>query len=737
MDHEPKTPKLYGGTVETGLSAKKNADIEKAKISKVKPKKIDIESPDTLINRELSWLSFARRVLALAEDPDIPLLERVKFAGIMGMLYDEFAMKRMGGLKRKIEKRKKKRKKKLSPDGLTAEKELQACRKELNKQVQLVSRLLQDELRPALAAAGIPILEYTQLNDQQQAQMQRYFLESVEPILTPLAVDASHPFPFISNLGLNLAVEVKETKKKRNRFVRIKVPANRPRWVPLPDNAGFVPLEQVIASNLKLMFPTAAGLDCYLFRVTRGAKDDPWEHVDLGDDDTELAPGCIVGMVTAELTARKFAGVTRLQMSAGTPKKLQSWIAEQLNADSQEIILAEGLLGLADLMAFQAEGYPELRDPPHEPVTHPRLRQLNRADPTEIFTEIRRGDILLHHPYHSFDSSILHFLQCAAIDPQVLAIKLTIYRTSSQSPIIQALLEAARQGKQVVVLVEITARFDEAPNIAWGRLLEREGVHVAYGMERLKTHVKLALVVREEEDGIRRYVHVGTGNYHEGTARIYEDLGILSCDRELGANVAALYNELTGAMPSPGYGKLMVAPHNLRENFTELIRREAKHSQEGRPAGIRAKMNQLQDTRMIRELYRASQAGVPISLNVRGICCLRAGVPGLSETIQVFSTLGRFLEHSRIYRFENGGDPEFFIGSADWMQRNLNRRMETITPVNDPQLKQELEDTLLVYENDNCSAWDMRPDGNYIQRRPQKGQKSLAAQEVFIDSIGK
>ncbi|MGD2022983.1 MAG: polyphosphate kinase 1 [Desulfobacterales bacterium] len=737
MDHEPKTPKLYGGTMETGLSAKKNAGIEKAKISKAKPKKIDIESPDTLINRELSWLSFARRVLALAEDPDIPLLERVKFAGIMGMLYDEFAMKRMGGLKRKIEKRKKKKKKKLSPDGLTAEEELQACRKELHKQVQLVSRLLQDELRPALAAAGIPILEYTQLNDQQQAQMQRYFLESVEPILTPLAVDASHPFPFISNLGLNLAVEVKETKKKRNRFVRIKVPANRPRWVPLPDNAGFVPLEQVIASNLKLLFPTAAGLNCYLFRVTRGAKDDPWEHVDLGDDDTELAPGCIVGMVTAELTARKFAGVTRLQMSADTPKKLQSWIAEQLNADSQEIILAEGLLGLADLMAFQAEGYPELRDPPHEPSTHPRLRQLNRANPTEIFTEIRRGDILLHHPYHSFDSSILHFLQCAAVDPQVLAIKLTIYRTSSQSPIIQALLEAARQGKQVVVLVEITARFDEAPNIAWGRLLEREGVHVAYGMERLKTHVKLALVVREEEDGIRRYVHVGTGNYHEGTARIYEDLGILSCDRELGANVAALYNELTGAMPSPGYGKLMVAPHNLRENFTELIRREAKHSQEGRPAGIRAKMNQLQDTRMIRELYRASRAGVPISLNVRGICCLRAGVPGLSETIQVFSTLGRFLEHSRIYRFENGGDPEFFIGSADWMQRNLNRRMETITPVNDPQLKQELEETLLVYENDNCSAWDMQPDGNYIQRRPQKGQKSLAAQEVFIDSIGK
>jgi polyphosphate kinase len=541
--------------METGLSIEKNAGTQKTATSKEKPKKIDIESPETLINRELSWLSFARRVLALAEDPDLPLLERVKFAGIMGMLYDEFAMKRMGGLRRKIEKRKRKKKKKLSPDGLTAEEELHLCRDELHQQAHQVARLMQEKLRPALAKAGIPILEYSQLNDQQQAQMQSYFLESVEPILTPLAVDASHPFPFISNLGLNIAVEVTATKKKRNRFVRIKVPANRPRWVPLPDNAGFVPLEQVIASNLKLLFPKAAGLEYYFFRVTRGAKDDPWERANLADDDVELAPGCIIGMVTDELTARKFAGVTRLQVSADMPKKLQGWIAEQLNADLSDILLTEGLLGLSDLMGFQVVGYPELHDPPQVPVTHPRLRQLDFADPAEIFSEIRRGDILLHHPYHNFDSSVLHFLQSAAVDPKVLAIKLTIYRTSSQSPIIQALLEAARQGKQVAVLVEITARFDEAPNIAWGRLLEREGVHVAYGVERLKTHVKLALVVREEKNGIRRYAHIGTGNYHPGTARIYEDLGILTCDRELGANVAAVYNELTSATPSPGYGK--------------------------------------------------------------------------------------------------------------------------------------------------------------------------------------
>jgi polyphosphate kinase len=704
------------------------------KANSVKPDKSDPSSQNTLINRELSWLSFARRVLALAEDPELPLLERVKFAGIMGMLYDEFAMKRLGGIKRKIEKGKKK--KKLSHGGLTPDEELEACRKELHKQAQVVSRLLQDELRPALAAAGIPIMEYTQLNEQQQAEMQRYFRESVEPMLTPLAVDASHPFPFISNLGLNIAVEVTGAKKKRNQFVRIKVPANRPRWVPLPGGDGYVPLEQVIAANLKLMFPKAAGLKCYLFRVTRGAKDDPWEHVNLEDDEAELAPGSIIGMVRAELTARKFAGLTRLQMSVETPKKLQRWIAEQLKADSKDIMLTEGLLGLADLMGFQSEGYPELRYPPHEPATHPRLCHLELSGPTEIFSEICRGDILLHHPYHSFDSSVLRFLQSAAVDPQVLAIKLTIYRTSSQSPIIQALLEAARQGKQVAVLVEITARFDEAPNIAWGRLLEQEGVHVAYGMERLKTHVKLALVVREEADGIRRYVHVGTGNYHTGTARIYEDLGILSCDQELGANVAALFNELTGALPSPGYGKLMVAPHNLREHFTELIQREIQHSRKGRPAGIRAKMNQLQDARIIAELYRAGQEGVPISLNVRGICCLRAGVPGLSENIRVFSTLGRFLEHGRIYRFENGGNPEFFLGSADWMRRNLDRRMETMMPVTDPQLKQELEQSLNVYENDNCSAWDMQPNGKYVLRRPGKGEQHNCAQDVFIDLIG-
>jgi len=722
---------MYCGRLINGVPAATNVRMEKGTASMVNSKEINIDSPNVLINCELSWLSFARRVLSLAEDPSLALLERVKFAGIMGMLYDEFAMKRIGGLKRKIEKKPNK----LSPDGLTPGEQLQACREELHIQADLVFRLVRDELRPALAAAGIAILDYKDLNDQQRVSVQQYFRESVEPILTPLAVNASHPFPFIINLGLNLAVVVTETKKKRNGFVRIKVPSNRPRWVPLPGGAIYIPLEQVIASNLELMFPGATRLQCFFFRVTRGAKDDPWERRCFEDDEADLTPGCLLGMVTSELTARQFAGVVRIQVSADMPKKLQHWIVKQLNADPEDLQPTEGLLGLADLMMFQVEGHQELRESPHLPVTHPRLRHLNPDDSSAIFTEIRRGDILLHHPYHSFDSSILHFLQSAAVDPMVLAIKLTIYRTSSQSPIIQALVEATRQDKQVAVLVEITARFDEAPNIAWCKLLEKEGAHVAYGVERLKTHVKLALVVREEEDGIRRYVHVGTGNYHTGTARLYEDLGILSSDPELGANVGALFNELTGATPSPGYSKLMVAPHDLRERFTDLIRREVKHSQEGRPSGIWAKMNQLQDARIIRELYRASQAGVPISLNVRGLCCLRAGVPGLSENIRVFSTLGRFLEHSRIYRFENVGDPEFIVGSADWMRRNLNRRMESMTPVTDPKLKQELEQTLRVFENDNCSTWDMQPDGSYICRRPRKGEEHRAAQEMFIELI--
>ena len=683
--------------------------------------------PAAFINRELSWLSFARRVLALAEDPGQPLLERVKFAGIMGMIYDEFAMKRIGGLLRKVGMDRGRR----GPDGLTPAEVLAACRAELRSQQELVGTLVEEQLRPALRDLGTPILDVGELDPSQRDFLARYFAASVEPVLTPLVVDAAHPFPFISNLGLNLAVQVTEPGRRRPRFVRIKVPANRPRWVPLPGEAGWVPLEQVIAANLRVLFPRASGLSCSYFRVTRGAKDDPWTDQAAGED-VELSPGAIIGMVTAELTARKYAGVTRVEVSAGMPADLQGWLATQLGGGTAELIATPGLLSLGDLMGFPVEGHAEQRDPPHQPVTHPRLRNLDRTDPSAIFGEIRRGDILVHLPYHSFDTSILRFLRGAAEDPAVLAIKLTIYRTGRHSPIIQALKEAADCGKQVAVLVEITARFDEAPNISWGRELEQAGAHVAYGVERVKTHVKLALVVREEPDGLRRYVHVGTGNYHEGTARLYEDLGLLSADPELAAHVAAVFNELTAGIPAPTPGRLLVAPHDLRERFTALIRRETAHARAGRPCGIRAKMNQLQDPHMIRELYTASMAGVPITLNVRGLCCLRAGVRGLSPTIQVYSTLGRFLEHSRIYRFENGGDPEFFIGSADLMTRNLSRRMEAVASISDPAIKAELEEILRTYEEDNCSAWDMQPNGQYIRRHPAPGEPPRGAQQVFI-----
>jgi polyphosphate kinase len=686
------------------------------------------DSPAALIDRELSWLSFARRVLALAEDPTEPLLERVKFAGIMGMIYDEFAMKRLGGLFRKLGRDQGNR----GPQGLTAAEVLEACRSELRSQQGLLAMLVEEQLRPALRHLGTPILDVGDLDQSQREFLARYFTESVEPILTPLAADAAHPFPFISNLGLNLAVLVTEPGRRNRRFVRIKVPANRSRWVPLPNDAGWVPLEQVIAESLTTLFPRAPELACSYFRVTRGAKDDPWTD-QAADDDVELSPGAIVGMVTAELTARKFAGAVRLEVSADMPAGLRGWLANQLDTDSADIIATPGLLGLGDLLELPMGGRAEQRDPPHEPATHPRLRNLNRTDPSAVFDEIRRGDILVHLPYHSFDSSILLFLRSAATDPAVLAIKLTIYRTGRHSPILQALKEAARRGKQVAVLVEITARFDEAPNISWGQELEKAGAHVAYGVERVKTHVKLALVVRAEPDGIRRYVHVGTGNYHEGTARLYEDLGLLTADPELAGHVAAVFNELTAGIPAPTHGTLLVAPHDLRERFTALIRREAEHARAGRPCGIRAKMNQLQDPQMIRELYEASLAGVPIVLNVRGLCCLRAAVPGLSPTIQVYSTLGRFLEHSRIYRFENGGAPELFIGSADLMTRNLSRRVEAVAPVRDPVIKGELENILRIYEQDNCSAWDMQPNGEYVRRHPAEGEAPRAAQQVFIE----
>jgi polyphosphate kinase len=685
--------------------------------------------PEAFLNRELSWLSFARRVLAFVEDPAVPLLERVKFAGIMGMLHDEFFMKRIGGLKRQVTQRFDKR----SLDGRTPLEELNACRAEILDQTVALARLVNGEIRPALAAAGIPIVEHISLPKKERSRLATGFAQTILPILTPLAVDAEHPFPFISNLGLNLAVKV--ALRRGERFLRIKVPANRGRWVAL-TGGGFVPLEQVIAANIGQILPAERVVGVWLFRVTRGAEGDSGRGDRHDEGDQFASPGSIISQVTDELKARRFAGVVRLEVAPDMPKPLRTWLTQQLGLDAEDVYIPDHFLGLSDLLSFTVDNRADLRDRPHFPVTHPRLTRLKKADADEFFAELRRGDLLLHHPYHSFETSVLRFLELAAGDPKVLAIKLTIYRTSADSPIVRALADAARAGKQVAVIVEITARFDEAPNIAWGRLLEREGAHVAYGVERLKTHVKLALVVREEPDGITTYLHVGTGNYHSGTARVYEDLGILSCDAKLAADVAAVFNELTGSTPPRKFGRMIVAPAFMRDTFASLIRREARHAAAGRPAGIRAKMNQLQDPALIRELYAASQAGVPITLNIRGLCCLRPGVPGLSENIRVYSVLGRFLEHARIYSFSNGDAAEYYIGSADWMKRNLDNRVETVAPVSNPVLQAELRAILDVYDADNASAWDLLPDGTYLRRTPAEGDPRRSAQDVFVRLAG-
>ena len=680
------------------------------------------------LNRELAWLTFARRVLALAEDGDTPMMERIKFAGIMGMLYDEFAMKRLGGLLKKLNEGKTVSR---APDGLETVEALRLCRAEVEIQHGILNTIIEAELRPGLASSGFALRGYDELNDVSKKICDDYFVKHIEPILTPLAVDLAHPFPFVSNRSLNLAVLIKDTVDAPERFVRVKVPANRPRWVPLPGG-GWVPIEDIIAKSLKLIFPQAADIQCHYFRVLRGAKDSPWDRPETNELGPKATPGRLMDIVADELEDRKYAGVTRLEVDVSMPTFWAEWLARCMGVDADVIGYIDGLMSISDMADLKIEGRPDLYDPPHQPVVHPRLKSLPPDMPEAFFSEIRRGDLMVHFPYQSFDSSVLRMLELAAVDPAVLAIKLTIYRTSKDSPVVKALAEAARRGKQVAVLVELTARFDESPNIAWARYLEKMGAHVAYGVEKLKTHAKLALIVREEPDGLRRYVHFGTGNYHSGTARLYEDLGVLSCDDQLGLEVEALFNELTSATPRSDYVRILVAPHTLRKRFTELIVREGEHAAAGRPSGIRAKFNQLQDPELIQALCEVSQAGVPVTLNVRGFCALCAGIEGISNNIKVYSVLGRFLEHSRIYRFENGGDPEHFIGSADWMKRNLDRRVEAITQVRDTDICKELDVILDAHDRDNASAWDMQPDGRYVRRQPGDGEEIIKVQEEFM-----
>ena len=592
---------------------------------------------DRFLNRELSWLDFNSRVLELAEDDTLPLLERVKFLAIFASNLDEFYMVRIAGLKRRQSTGLTVR----SPDGLTIREQLERVTARTQELVQRHSDVFNDDVLPRLEEAGIRIIRWDQLEEGAALKLREYFRDQVFPVLTPLAVDPAHPFPYISGLSLNLAVSVHDPDTNAPRFARLKVPNNVPRFVPVgshdsPSKAVFLPLEDLIAAHLNQLFPGLDVLDHHFFRVTRNA------DVEVEEDRDED----LLQALERELARRRFGPAVRLEVAEPMDPRILEVLVSELEVSPDDVVHVPGLLDLASLMALYDLDRPELKDEPFVPTTHPRLSE--GETPKSVFATLREGDVLVHHPYHSFATSVQRFIEQAAADPNVLAIKQTLYRTSGDSPIVNALIEAAEAGKQVVVLVEIKARFDEEANISWARSLERAGCHVVYGLVGLKTHCKTALVVRREQGVIRRYCHIGTGNYNPKTARIYEDLGILTADPRVGADLTDLFNVLTGYSRQTNYRTLMVAPHGVRNGLIEKIRREVRHAGEGRPAGIRIKANSIVDEKIIDALYEASRAGVRVELFVRGICALRPGVPGLSENIRVRSIVGRFLEHSRV-----------------------------------------------------------------------------------------
>uniref|UniRef100_B8HTB6 Polyphosphate kinase n=1 Tax=Cyanothece sp. (strain PCC 7425 / ATCC 29141) TaxID=395961 RepID=B8HTB6_CYAP4 len=694
---------------------------------------LDLKSPDSYFNRELSWLEFNRRVLHEALDPRTPLLERLKFTAIFSSNLDEFFMVRVSGLKEQVTAEVHG----LTVDGLTPPQELAAISDRLRPMVTEQHQHFEQVLRPALRAYGVYLLDYPELTSPQRQHLQTYFEQRIFPILTPLAVDPSHPFPHISNLSLNLAVVLKDPVTDVEHFARVKVPSSLPRFLPLPPEFAQpglvwvgVPLEQVIAHNLEALFPGMTIQEYYCFRVTRDA------DFELRDDEADDLLLAIEEMLRKR---RLGEGAVRLEIQATMPETVRCSLMEPLNLTPEDIYPVEGLLNLKDLMAFLSLPLPDLKDSPWTPVVPPRLTSLGELkldnsleDGESFFALIRRGDLLVHHPYECFTASVERFILQAANDRQVLAIKMTLYRTSGDSPIVQALIAAAERGKQVAVLVELKARFDEANNVNWARRLEQAGVHVVYGLVGLKTHTKVVLVVRQEGEHLRRYVHIGTGNYNSKTAKLYTDLSLLSCREDVGADLTDLFNYLTGYSRQQVYRQLLVAPVNLRDRMLALIQREIDQVQQGGRGQIIAKMNALVDAGMIQALYRASQAGVEIDLIVRGICCLKPGIPGLSENIRVLSLVGRYLEHSRIFYFYNNNQSEVFIGSADWMPRNLDRRVEAVTPILEPELARHLKELLDLFLSDNRHAWELQADGSYLQRSPASAEVEKDAQTILM-----
>ena len=679
-----------------------------------------LDDPSLYYSRELSWLEFNDRVLEEAIDERNPLLERVKFLAIFGTNLDEYFMIRVAALKQQIAAEVRKR----SNDGRLPAEQIAAISERLRPSLRRFARLVQDDIRPALARAGIAIRHYEDCSEPQRAALGRLFEERVFPVLTPLAVDQGHPFPYISNLSLSLGVEMYEPTPDgpQMHFARVKVPQSLPRFIAVEAPEGeqhFVTLEDVIAHNLDALFPGMEIRASYGFRVTRDA------DLDLQEDEADD----LLRAIESELRKRRFGEPVRLEVEASMPQHLRRMLLEALSLDDVDLYAIDTLLGTNDLWTIVNLDRPELRDAPFMPTIPRRL-----LGQTDLFAAIREGDLLLHHPYESFDP-IVQFLKQAANDPQVLAIKQTLYRTSGNSPIVGALVEAAENGKQVAALIELKARFDEENNIHWARNLERVGAHVVYGFPGLKVHAKVILVVRDEPDGIRRYVHFGTGNYNDKTAKIYTDLSLFTCRPELGADVTHLFNRLTGFSKTTKYAKLLVAPTTLRSGFVDLIERETANALAGRPSGIVAKLNAISDARTVQALYRASQAGVPIELIVRGMCELRPGIPGVSETIRVRSVVGRFLEHSRVFVFANGGEREAYMGSADWMGRNLDRRVETVVPLLDPAVRAYVCDGILdVMQRDNCKTRWLRSDGTYVRRAPAAGEPLFGAHEFLLEA---
>jgi polyphosphate kinase len=682
---------------------------------------------DRYFDRELSWLAFNQRVLELAEDPTIPVLERVQFLAIFASNLDEFFMVRVAGLKRRI------------VTGLAVPNVLGTAPLDVLTQIAQTAhalqerhaRVYQEAVKSALSEAGIRISAWNDLAAEDQERLTQYFSDQIFPVLMPLAVDPAHPFPYISGLSLNLAVRVRNTKTGTEEFARLKIPQVLPRFIAIEKSVNhtamsFITLEDLIAQHLGDVFPGMDIVEHHAFRVTRN------EDVEIDEDETEN----LIQVLERGLSRRRFGPPIRLEIDESMDSVTLDLLIRELDITEQEVYRLTEPLNLADLFEIAGIKRPDLHFPSHVPTTNARITANEAGEEVSIFKAIRRGDILLHHPYESFSTSVQTFLEQAAVDPKVLAIKQTLYRTSGDSPIVAALIKAAESGKQVLAVVEVKARFDEVANISWARKLEKAGVHVVYGLVGLKTHCKLALVIRREDGDLRHYSHVGTGNYNPKTSRIYEDLGLLTADRAVGRDLTRLFNELSGYAIEKKFKRLLVAPRYLRKGLIEAIENEALNAQQGRPAAIRIKINSMVDEEIIDALYRASNAGVPVDVWVRGICALRPGVPGFSENIRVRSVLGRYLEHSRVFMFANNEEPVAYIGSADMMHRNLDRRVEALVQLSRPEHIDYLNGIFALGMSDQASTWHLESDGVWTRRhRDAEGNELVNVHDAVMDGI--